>query len=50
VLCMHLLARAELTPSLFLDPVQYFPGRGEEGYKVPFTKVVYIEVRKRHLA
>ncbi|PRW56443.1 glutamine--tRNA ligase [Chlorella sorokiniana] len=22
---------------------KYFPGRGEEGYKVPFTKVVYIE-------
>ena len=25
-------------------PMQYFPGRGEEGYRVPFTKVVYIEV------
>ena len=23
--------------------LQYFPGRGEEGYKVPFTRVVYIE-------
>ena len=26
-------------------PLQYFPGRGEDGYKVPFTRVVYIEVR-----
>jgi hypothetical protein len=23
--------------------LQYFPGRGDEGYKVPFTRVVYIE-------
>lgn len=39
----HVLARAH---RLARRPrPQFFPGRGEEGYKVPFTKVVYIEVQ-----
>jgi hypothetical protein len=25
--------------------LQYFPGRSDDGYRVPFTKVVYLEVR-----
>lgn len=39
---LALMAASPPPPS---PPLQYFPGRSEDGYKVPFTKVVYIEVR-----